>query len=432
MIPATAKNRQAGQATIPVERLLECVHCGLCLPACPTYVELGNEADSPRGRIHIMRAIVERGVVLNEDTVRHLDLCLGCRACESACPSGVRYGELIEEARVFVERSFRRPWWDRLRRRIVLELFPYPARLAALLLPIRWADRLGVGVWLRRLPLLELLPSLSATPPKQPATFFAARRPRKHRIALLRGCVARVLFPQVEAVLVRLLVDRGCDVVVPPAQGCCGALAAHQGDQERAARFVRNFVEAFAEPLDAILVTAAGCGAFLRSCARWLEASELRERTEKVQAVVRDATEFLATLDWPAPPRRFGRKVAYHHACHLAHAQGVRDQPEKLLRLAGAELVPLEEAEVCCGSAGSYNLLEPDLARRLGERKARNILASGAEIVAVANPGCALQIQAALRRTGSSVPVLHPIEILAAAYALDSLRPMDQASAARP
>ncbi|GIW44911.1 MAG: glycolate oxidase iron-sulfur subunit [Candidatus Binatia bacterium] len=417
------KGSQPERPPISIERLLECVHCGLCLPACPTYVELGNEADSPRGRIHWLRAVAEQGLSLDAAGVRHLDLCLGCRACESACPSGVRYGEVLEEARVFVERSFRRPWWDRWRRRLVVELFAHPARLATLLLPIRLADRLGAGGWLRRLPLLEFLPPLARAASWKPSAVFAARGPRKHRVALLRGCVARVLFPQVEAALVRLLVDQGCEVIVPPKQGCCGALAAHQGDKNRAARFVREFVAAFAQPVDAILVTAAGCGAFLRCCAHWLDAGALRKQAEHVQVRVRDATEFLAALDLPAPPRPFGIKVAYHHACHLVHAQGIRDQPEQLLRLVGAELVPLEEADMCCGSAGSYNLLEAGLAQRLGERKARNILGSGAEVVAVANPGCSLQIQAALRRAGSRLPVLHPIEILVAAYYPDAFAP---------
>lgn len=399
-----------------VERLLECVHCGLCLPACPTYLELGNEADSPRGRIHLMRAVAEGTMALDAEVVRHIDLCLGCLGCETACPSGVRYHELIETARVAVEQSARRPWWQRVRRQLILRLFPYPSRLAALLWSVRMADRAGLGSWLRRLPIAELLPELSEVGVAQLPPRIPANGPPRFRVALLRGCVSRVLFPNVERAILRLLAAGRCEVIVPPSQGCCGALAAHQGSASLAAHFVQHTLAAFGEPVDAILLSAAGCSAFLRNSERWLESEADRARARTLGACVRDVTEFLAKLDLPRPSQRFPYKVAYHHACHLAHAQGIREEPLRLLELAGAELVTLEEADVCCGSAGSYNLLEPDLARRLGTRKARKIAASGAEVVAVANPGCALQIRAALRRLGQAIPVLHPVEILDAAY----------------
>lgn len=413
---AQAVGSQGIQAHVPMARLLECVHCGLCLPACPTYLELGHEADSPRGRIHLIRELVEGRMPLGRDAVRHLDLCLGCLGCETACPSGVHYRELIEGARVALEESYRRRWRERLLRRFVLEVFPYPHRLAALLWPVRIADRLGLGELLRKLPLAEMVPPRESRQQWNPPTLISARGTRRYRVALFRGCVARVLFPGVEAALVRVLTDNGCDVLVPGEQGCCGALAAHQGDRVRATASVGAVVRSFAEPVDAILVTAAGCGAFLRSYGHWAKGTELEETARRVASRVRDATEFLSGLDLPRPSRPLGWRVAYHHACHLAHAQGIREEPMRLLRLAGAELVPFEEADLCCGSAGSYNILEPKLARRLGERKARNIRTSGAEVVAVANPGCSIQIRAALRRVGTPLPVLHPVEILDAAY----------------
>ncbi|MCX8073086.1 MAG: heterodisulfide reductase-related iron-sulfur binding cluster [Candidatus Binatia bacterium] len=406
---------QTLQEHVPLSRLLECVHCGLCLPACPTYLELGDEADSPRGRIHLLRDLIEGRLALSAESVRHLDRCLGCLGCESACPSGVRYRELIEGARIAIERAYPRRWWQRWQRRLILEVFPYPRRLAILLWPLRLADACGLGKLVRRLPLAELVPGRERLPDRSPSALLSARGARRHRVAVFRGCVARVLFPQVEFALVDLLVQWGCEVVIPPAQGCCGALAAHQGEAVLARQFFSRNLAAFQEPVEAILVTAAGCGAFLRSAAHWVDGSQV-SAAQQFAGLVCDATEFLARLDLPRAPRPLGWKVAYHHACHLAHAQGIREEPMALLRLAGVEVVPLEEADVCCGSAGSYNLLEPRLARQLGARKARHLVASGAEVVAVANPGCALQIRAALRRVGSEIPVLHPVEILAAAY----------------
>ncbi len=403
------------RAQVPAARWLECVHCGLCLPACPTYLELGTEADSPRGRIHLMREWAEGRVPLTGEVVRHLDLCLGCLGCEAACPSGVRYREMIEGARVAVEQSYQRRWREALLRRLVVDLFPYPDRLAILLWPVRLADWMGLGPVVRKLPWVELVP-LPLPRKKAAAALVPARGARRYRVALFRGCVARVLFPQVEAALVRILADHGCEVVVPGEQGCCGALAAHQGDRDRAVTSIRAVLRVFTEPVDALLVTAAGCGAFLRSYGHWTEGTELQERAKLLALRVRDATEFLSSLKLLPPARPLGRKVAYHHACHLAHAQGIRDEPVRLLQLAGAELVRLEEADLCCGSAGSYNILQPQLAQRLGERKARNILASGAEVVAVGNPGCSMQIQAALRRLGADIAVLHPVEVLDVAY----------------
>lgn len=404
-------------AHVPIERLLECVHCGLCLPACPTYLELGNEADSPRGRIHLIRDLVDGRLNLNAEAVRHLDFCLGCLGCETACPSGVRYREIIEGARAVVQQTHRRSWWERLQRRLVLEVFPQPARLATLLWPVRLADWLGLGPLIRRIPPADLLPPLNDSFRRELPEVIPPRGARRYRVALFRGCVTRVLFPQVEDALVRILTENGCEVTVPPRQGCCGALAAHEGDRGRAVQFIRAVVQSFTNEVDAVVVTAAGCSAFLRSYGYWSKGTPWENVSREFAARVRDASEFLLALDLPPPPGPLGRKVAYHHACHLAHAQGIREQPIRILELAGVKLVRLEEDDVCCGAAGSYVLLERKVAKRLGDRKARHIVASGAEVVAVANPGCSLHIRASLRRLRAfTIAVTHPIELLAAAY----------------
>jgi glycolate oxidase iron-sulfur subunit len=398
------------------ERFRDCVHCGLCLSACPTYLELGTEADSPRGRIYLMRELQEGSLSLSADVVRHLDLCLGCRACETACPSGVRYGELIENARAYVEAHHPRPRFDRLRRRAMAWLFPRPQVLRFLLLPLRLLELVGVLAWVRRVvPRAALVPVLRSWPPL-PAV-VEARGPSTRRVGLLAGCVAQVLFASVNRATVRVLTRHGCAVETPPAQGCCGALYLHAGDREAAQTCARRNIDVFAR-LDTVVVNAAGCGAVLKEYGALLAGDpQYAERARAFSAKVRDVNELMATLPQETPTRRLERKVTYHDACHLAHAQGVRDAPRQLLRrIPGLELIELPEGDLCCGSAGTYNLTEPAMAQRLGARKAENIRATGADIVAVANPGCAMQIQAALAATGRALHVKHPIELLDEAY----------------
>lgn len=397
------------------DRLRECVHCGLCLNACPTYLELGTEMDSPRGRIHLIRALEDGTLGLDADVVRHLDLCLGCRACESACPSGVRYGEIIEDARAYVEAHAPRPWWERLRRRAVLATFPYPRRLRGLLGLASLARGLGLWNWLARwIDGAELLPAHRAPGPS--GAFHPAREAESLRVGLLTGCVGGELFGGVNAAAVRVLNRRGVAVVISPGQGCCGALHLHSGDPDTARALARRNVDAFPAELDAIVVTASGCGSALKEYGQLLAGDpRYAERAKQFAARVRDVTEVLATRDPGspslAPPRHL--RVAYHDACHLAHAQGVREAPRRLLAgVPGVELVELPESDVCCGSAGTYNLFEPAMAQRLRERKIDCIAASGAECVAAANPGCALQIRAGLAARGLNVRVVHPVELL--------------------
>jgi len=394
--------------------LRDCVHCGLCLSACPTYLELGTEADSPRGRIYLMQMLADGEIGLDDEVVEHLDLCLGCRACESACPSGVRYGTLIEDARAVVRASYRRPLRQRVLQALIATVFPRPEVLSRLLLPARWLERLGVLAWLRRWHrFVRLLPPLvgGAT-----AAFevVPVRGELRSRAALFTGCVARVLFAGTNAATARVLAYNGCEVVVPLEQGCCGALLLHAGDRAGAQAMARANIDAFAGGDAAIVTNAAGCGATLAEYGELLaDDPEYAPRAQAFAARVRDVSAFLDEIGLAAPPSELRMRVAYHDACHLVHGMGVRAQPRALLRtIPGVELVELDEADLCCGSAGSYNLTQPEMAARLGRRKAEHIRASGANVVAAGNPGCALQIRTALAEAGVEAEVLHPVEIL--------------------
>ncbi len=402
---------------VDYEKFLDCVHCGLCLSACPTYVELGTEMDSPRGRIYLMKGLEEGSLEMTPDVARHLDLCLGCRACETACPSGVRYGDLIESARSFVEEHHRRSPWDALRRRLVTMFFPHPQRLRLLLFPLRLLELVGVLSLLRRVSsVVAMLPRLTSWAPLPEVV--PARGVEIQRVGLLAGCVAQVLFAETNRATVRVLTRNGCSVTTPRGQQCCGALYLHAGARREALECARHTIDVFPADLRAIVANAAGCGAMLKQYGELLADDPVyAERAHAFSAKVRDVNEFLAALPLEAPRGTVRARVTYHDACHLAHGQGVREAPRALLRaIPGVELVELADSDMCCGSAGSYNLTEPQMARRLGERKVANIEATGATCVAAANPGCAMQIQAGLRRAGSTARVLHPVELLDQAY----------------
>jgi glycolate oxidase iron-sulfur subunit len=391
-----------------------CVHCGFCLPACPTYQLWGQEMDSPRGRIRLIQLGLA-GEPLTDRTVLHLDRCLGCRACVPACPSGVRYDTLITAARAEVEATHPRSWRDRAWRAAIFHLFPYPRRLRALRGPLRlwqWSrlDRLAARSRLLTRAAPGLATMVALTPPLGPRPRLPARLPARGRrravVGLLTGCVQRELFPQVNAATARVLAAEGCEVVIPPDQGCCGALSLHAGRRDEAARLARRTAAVFARAgVDAVVVNAAGCGSAMK------EYPELG--VDALAGRVRDLSEFLVELGPVAARHPLPVTVAYHDACHLGHAQGVRDQPRRLLA-AVPELALREIADggTCCGSAGVYNLLQPEAARALGERKAAQVAATGAELLVSANPGCAMQIAAALRRAGRPLPVAHVAELL--------------------
>jgi glycolate dehydrogenase iron-sulfur subunit len=412
----------------PARELLDdCVHCGFCLQACPTYQIWGEEADSPRGRILLMDAALRGTVELSGDLVRHWDQCLGCMACVPACPSGVRYDRLIEQTRQQVERRHRRDPGDRLLRSALFMLLPHPRRmraLAALLVAYRasgarrLARRSGLLARVPRpLRLLEgLAPPLDAAALRStPPALQPARGPRRLRVALLTGCVQHAFFSEVNAAATRVLAAWGCEVVTPPRQPCCGALELHSGREGAALSRARALVERLeAAGADRVAVTSAGCGSAMKEYGELLaDDPAWAARAARLAATVRDVSELLAELGTPPPLSPLPMRLAYHDACHLAWAQGVRDQPRALLAaIPGVELVPVPPGEACCGSAGIYNLVEPEAAGELGRRTAARILGAAPDAVAAGNPGCLLQVGAHLAARRATLPLLHPVELL--------------------
>ena len=401
----------------------DCVHCGFCLPTCPTYVLWGEEMDSPRGRIYLMQEGLD-GEPLSDSMVQHWDRCLGCMACVTACPSGVQYDKLIEATRAQVERRYHRSAKDRALRALVFALFPHPQRLRLLRGPLRAVQRSGLDRRLRRTGLLERIsPQLAAMESLAPRIGgreefperVPAAGPRRAVVGMLTGCVQREFFPGVNAATARVLAAEGCDVVAPPAQRCCGALSFHNGREEEAQRFARALVDTFdAAGVEYVVAYAAGCGSTMKEYARLLrDDPAYADRARAFSLKVRDVSELLVELGPVAPRHPLEVTVAYHDACHLAHAQGVRSQPRELLRqIPGVELREIAEAELCCGSAGVYNILNPEPARELGNRKAANIVATGADLLVTANPGCLMQVASAIGRSGHPMVLAHTVELL--------------------
>jgi len=426
-------------AGIDYSLFLDCVHCGLCTAACPTYLETGNENDGPRGRIYLMRGVVDGRVELTSRVRRHLDLCLDCRSCETACPSGVQYGRLIEPFRVDMQKSERPGWFQRL---VLYGLFPYPGRLRWALAPARLMQRLGLDRVLdwTGLPgllpgplgrMYRLLPRLGPRGGRLPEVFPAEGR-RRARVGLFSGCVGEAMFSETNRATARVLQANGCEVVVPRQQGCCGAIHYHSGSSDPAVAMARQNVEAFPDDLDAVIVNVAGCGSMLKDYGHMgAETAGVEESVSESLAGfagrVKDISEFLAELGLRDPPGEVPWRATYHDACHLVHAQKVRDAPRELLaRVPGLELVALPESEVCCGAAGSYNLTEPEMADGLVARKLAHIESTGAEVVITGNAGCSMQLQAALRELGRGVRVVHPVEVLDLSYrgGAERLRPL--------
>ncbi|MFM8468953.1 MAG: (Fe-S)-binding protein [Limisphaerales bacterium] len=412
------------------QKSLACIHCGICLGSCPTYLETGNENDSPRGRIYLMRAVQDGRLPLGDAAVRHLDLCLGCRACEAACPSGVRYGELLETTRDHLERHYTRSPFQKFLRRILIErIFPSPGLTKLAFLPARLLKRAGAA---HRFPQfvrdsLDLLPR-EMSEGKLPETSPAIGQ-RRGRVGFIRGCVMNVMFGRTNENTIRLLNLAGHDVVTPRDQGCCGALHAHGGNLAAAREAARANLAAFArEPLDAIIINAAGCGSTLKEYDHLLPDDS---RAAAFSAKVKDLSEFLVAAGFqsaianqrsPIGNRQSAIKVTFHDACHLAHAQRLTHPPRVLVRaVAGANFVELPESDVCCGSAGSYNLTEPEMAERLQRRKVENILKTGATCVVTTNPGCLLQMRAGLDKAGAGhIETLHLADFLARSLATAS------------
>lgn len=421
-------------AGIDYQYFLDCVHCGLCTASCPTYAELGNENDSPRGRIYLMRSVTDGRLELTNDVRRHLELCLDCRACETACPSGVQYGKLIEPFRVAMEQTGdgsqkTNDWFHRW---ILFGLFPYPERMRKALLPARiaqrlWLDRLvmGMGLW-KLLParlgrLFTLLPRLPKPSPALP-TVLPAIGKRRARVALFTGCVADVIFRPTNWATARVLQENGCDVVVPETQACCGAIHFHSGHEQPARDLADTNLAAFdATGVDAIIINVAGCGSMLKDYGHhWHD--EKQGRRAEFAAKVKDASEFLDELGLVPPLGEIRATVTYHDACHLVHAQKIREQPRNLLRqIPGLRLVELTESELCCGAAGTYNLTEPEMAGRLSRRKMQHIIETGARVVVTANAGCLMQIAREARLQGQVLKIVHPMDLLDLSYRKERL-----------
>jgi len=395
-----------------------CVHCGFCLAACPTYGELGQEMDTPRGRIVLMKRVLEESLPW-EAAQPHIDRCLGCLACEPACPSGVQYRDLINPFRALARSRLPPPKGERMRRALLARVLPFPERFRIAAAAGRAARSFSTFMPRALRPMLDLLPL--ELPPRQtwPALTLAQGE-RRARVALLTGCVQQVLDPDINTATIEVLSRNGVEVMIPANQACCGGLAWHTGDLRAAQSFAQSNLAAFPDDVDAILTNAAGCGSTMHEYHLILRGTAHERRADTFRRRVMDVSLFLARLGLrelraPAPAQR----IAYHDACHLAHAQNVSAEPRQLLRaIPGVELIEIASAHLCCGSAGTYNLDQPEIAASLGRKKAQAILASGAQLVASGNIGCLNQMRLHLTKLGSPLPVRHTMQVLRDAYSL--------------
>jgi glycolate oxidase iron-sulfur subunit len=395
------------------------VHCGFCLATCPTYVELGNELDSPRGRIYLIKDMLEAGRPADEKTVLHIDRCLSCLACMTTCPSGVDYGHLVDTARQHIEKTYRRPLPDRLMRNVLAAVLPYPGRFRLALMGARLArpfaglfDALG-GPFRRMAAMLRLAPTHLPSAKAAPKPSLSGVR--RGRVVILRGCAQSVLDPGINAAAERLLARYGVEVVAAPGEGCCGALPLHMGRDREARALARATIDAWMklvdDGLDAVLVTASGCGTTIKDYGHlFAEDPAYAEKAKTISALTLDITEYLDGLDLP-PVEPSGTVVAYHSACSLTHGQRIMLPPRKLLAQAGFTVREVPEGHICCGSAGTYNILQPEIALRLRDRKVRNIASVEPQIIAAGNIGCISQIA-----SGTDIPIVHTVELLDWAY----------------
>ncbi len=418
----------------PSNAIIEkCVHCGFCLPVCPTYLLWGQEMDSPRGRIYLMKIASEGAAQMNSNWISHFDSCLGCMACMTACPSGVDYGKLIEATRAQIERKTERSRGEKLYRKFLFETFTQVDRLRRMRLPLVFYQKSGLQAIVRGLGLLKLLPknlqTMEALLPKLQAREAVAEvtpavGTKRRRVGLLLGCVQREFFSQVNAATVRVLAAEGCEVVAPGEQPCCGALLVHAGEEAAAVALAKRTIGTFERAnVETIVTNAAGCGSNVKEYGHLLrDEPEYAERARAFAAKCKDVSEVLADMAPRARRNALKLRVAFHDSCHLQHAQGVSSQPRALLsKIPGLELAEIPEAAICCGSAGIYNLVQPDAANALGDRKAELIAPLKAEVVATGNPGCILQMQSALARRRQKIPVVHTIQILDASIRGESL-----------
>jgi glycolate oxidase iron-sulfur subunit len=396
-----------------------CVHCGFCTATCPTYVELGDELDSPRGRIYLIKDMLEAGKPANEEVTLHIDRCLSCLACMTTCPSGVDYMHLVDHARAHIEKTYRRPFIDRAIRSVLAMILPYPGRFRAAMTLARIGKPFRALVSIlpggkRLAAMLDLAPwSLPGASPTQKPGIFVAKGKRRGRVALLRGCAQSVLDPAINEAAIRLLNRAGVEVVLAEGEGCCGALVHHMGRSDQAHALARNNIDVWmreveAEGLDAIIVTTSGCGTSLKDYGFiFRNDPDYADKAATISGLSKDVSEYLETLDLGAPTVKTGLTVAYHAACSLQHGQQIKTTPKTLLTRAGFAVREPNEAHLCCGSAGTYNMLQPEISARLKARKAKNIMATGADVIAAGNIGCLVQIGSAIDK-----PVLHTVQLL--------------------
>ena len=394
------------------QALRKCVHCGFCTATCPTYALLGDELDSPRGRIYLIKDMLENDRPASAQVVKHIDRCLSCLSCMSTCPSGVNYMHLVDHARRHIEQTYRRPWPQRQLRRLLGATLTEPGRFRLLLRGAGLARPLArwlpprLQAWLTLAP--TRLPRASAMDRPQ---VFPAQGPRQRRVALLSGCAQRVIAPQINEATIRLLTRHGCEVVVAVGAGCCGALRHHLGQDghgQARANILAWQREIDAGGLDAIVINTSGCGTTVKDYGfMFRDDPQLAAPAQRVSALARDITELMDEIGLQAPVVKTGLRVAYHSACSMQHGQQIRDQPRRLLRAAGFSVLDVPEGHLCCGSAGTYNLLQPEIASRLRDRKVANIALVAPQLVATGNVGCITQIA-----SGTAIPVLHTVELL--------------------
>lgn len=401
--------------------LRKCVHCGFCTATCPTYVTLGNELDSPRGRIYLIKDMLENDRPADREVVTHIDRCLSCLACTTTCPSGVDYMHLVDHARVHIEKTYRRPLTDRLIRSLLAAILPYPARFR---LALRLA-KIGrpLSPLLRKVSalkplaaMLDLAPISISAPPATGHSTFATEGQKQGRVAILTGCAQPVLDPGINEATVRLLTRFGIEVVAPKGEGCCGALVHHMGREEQALASARQNVDVWMREveeggLDAIVITASGCGTTIKDYGHMLRLDPAyADKAARISALAKDITEYLSTLDLPVLERN-GLSVAYHSACSMQHGQKITMAPKLLLKNAGFVVRDPAEGHLCCGSAGTYNIMQPEISGQLKARKIKNIEATKSDIIATGNIGCMTQIA-----TGTQMPIMHTVELLEWAY----------------
>lgn len=407
------------------EKILRtCVHCGFCTATCPTYLLLGDELDSPRGRIYLIKDMLENGKPATKEVVKHVDRCLSCLACMTTCPSGVHYMHLVDHARAHIEETYTRSWHDRLMRKVLSAILPYPNRFRLAILgamiarPFRAAFSVIPAIGPRIEAMLALAPSsVPARSQAEPGASYAAEGERKRRVAILSGCAQPVLNPAINEATIRLLTRHGVEVVLPKGEGCCGALVHHMGQEHAGHDFAKRNIDAWmreieGEGLDAILITASGCGTTIKDYGfMFRNDPAYAEKAARVSALAKDVSEFIETLE-VTPVRGFHLKVAYHSACSMQHGQQLKDGPKKLLARAGFKVLEVPEGHICCGSAGVYNILQPEIAGQLRERKVGNILKMRPDLVATGNIGCMTQIGKGFVDGGHAVPVVHTAELI--------------------